>query len=443
MGTTHFGDRREFWSSKAIDAFEGVPFRFNDFMSRNRFENILAALTITDRNAPVFVDRFWEVRQVLSEWNGNMKLRFSPSWISCLDESMSKWVGKYSCPGFCCVPRKPWPLGNEYHTVACGTSGILYALELVEGKDAPKEVPQEFSELGKTVGLLLRLTKSIWGSSKVLVLDSGFCVLKGIVELRKKGIFAAALIKKRRYWPRYIKGDKIKKYFEDKAVGTVDAMKGKLDDVAVEIHCLKEPDYTMMLMASYGTMELIGEDKKRTYIQNNVSIEKTIKYPELVYNHFQYRDAVDAHNSSRMYPIALEETWKTTRWPCRVFCFLLAVTEVNCRLAFTKIYNQPEMSQQEFRKLFSRALLHNKHLCQYEPSGKRKSNRISQPDHCLVSLPKNRTFRKSSIVFTKTAYIQLVCSGCGQCRIRTYCPCTPGKVICSSCFADHVRLLET
>ena len=35
----------------------------------------------------------------------------------------------------------------------------------------------------------------VWGSGKVFILDSGFCVLKAIVELQKKGIFAAALIK--------------------------------------------------------------------------------------------------------------------------------------------------------------------------------------------------------------------------------------------------------
>ena len=33
MATTTFGDCREFWSRKAIDAFEGTPYRFNDFMS--------------------------------------------------------------------------------------------------------------------------------------------------------------------------------------------------------------------------------------------------------------------------------------------------------------------------------------------------------------------------------------------------------------------------
>ena len=79
-----------------------------------------------------------------------MKVKFFPSWIPCLDESMSKWVGKYSCPGFMCVSRKSWPLGNEYHTIVCGKSGVLYQLELVEGRDTSKRAPpKEFNEIGK------------------------------------------------------------------------------------------------------------------------------------------------------------------------------------------------------------------------------------------------------------------------------------------------------
>jgi len=64
---------------------------------------------------------------------------FMPGWVNCLDESISKWLGKYTCPGFMCIPRKPWPFGNEYHTICCGVSGILYAAELVEGKDEPRQ----------------------------------------------------------------------------------------------------------------------------------------------------------------------------------------------------------------------------------------------------------------------------------------------------------------
>eukprot|EP00934_Nitzschia_sp_Nitz4_P007490 Nitzschia sp. Nitz4//scaffold526_size3785//2112//3756//NITZ4_009261-RA/size3785-processed-gene-0.3-mRNA-1//1//CDS//3329553959//7480//frame0 len=285
MGTTYFDNRRDFWSS--------TPF--------------------TDTDPPAFQDRFWEVRQMLECWNANMSDCFSASWVSCLDESMSKWVNKYTCPGFMCVPRKPWPLGNEYHSIACSESGLMYAIELVEGRDEPRQQPaKEFHELGKTVSLLLRLTRPLWGSSKLVILDSGFCVLQGIVELRKHGVFASALIKKRRYWPKYIRGDEIAEHFQTKEVGDVDAWGGVLDSVKFHVYCMKEPDYIMSLMSSYGTLTRSGEEKKRIYTEGSDKRQKTFKYPEVVRNHFLYRDAVDAHNSSRMDPIALEETWKTT-----------------------------------------------------------------------------------------------------------------------------------
>ena len=70
-------------------------------------------------------------------------------------------------------------------------------MELCEGKDRLAQLNnKEFYEMGKTIGTLLRLTKPVWGSGKIFVLDSGFCVLKAIIEFKKKGVFAAALIKK-------------------------------------------------------------------------------------------------------------------------------------------------------------------------------------------------------------------------------------------------------
>jgi hypothetical protein len=86
------------------------------------------------------------------------------------------------------VPRKPHPVGNEYHSICCGESGIMYAIEIVEGKDKPANKVYEYGELGTTASLLLRLTKSIWFTGKVVILDSGFCVLKAIIELAKKGV---------------------------------------------------------------------------------------------------------------------------------------------------------------------------------------------------------------------------------------------------------------
>ena len=107
--------------------------------------------------------------------------------MNCIDESMSKWVNEYTCPGFMFVPCKPWSFGNEYHDAGCAESDIIWSLELWEGKDRPPQLNNKpFDNLGKTVGTLLHLTEPVWGSGSVFVLDSGFCVFQSIVELRRK-----------------------------------------------------------------------------------------------------------------------------------------------------------------------------------------------------------------------------------------------------------------
>ena len=105
---------------------------------------------------------------------------------------MSTWTNKYSCPGWMFVPCKPWPFGNEYHMVCCSLPGILWQMEIVEGKDALSQIVPKFNNQGKPDGLLLRVLEPIFGKANVVVLDSRFCVLKGIVELKKHGVYASA-----------------------------------------------------------------------------------------------------------------------------------------------------------------------------------------------------------------------------------------------------------
>ena len=101
------------------------------------------------------------------------------------------------CPGFMFVPRKPWPFGNEHHMVCSCLTGIMWGIDMVEGKDRPRDLgQQQFHDLGATVGLLLRLLLPIFNLGMMVILDSDFGVLKGIVELQKNGVYATALIKK-------------------------------------------------------------------------------------------------------------------------------------------------------------------------------------------------------------------------------------------------------
>ena len=114
--------------------------------------------------------------------------------------------------------------------MACDKNGVLYDIELVKGKDDPPEILlKDHSKPGNTVGLLLCLTLSLWGNSKLVIIYSGFSVLKGIVELGKNDVFASVSIKKQIYWSRYTKGDTIKKKIEEESVKYVDAWRYVLE----------------------------------------------------------------------------------------------------------------------------------------------------------------------------------------------------------------------
>ena len=91
-----------------------------------------------------------------------------------------------------------------------------------------------------TIGFMTQMTECIWNIGKCCILDSGFCVLQGIVELQKKGLYSSAVIKKRRYWPAGVKGDDVINHFKDKEIGSYDALPGELDSVPFNLVCIKE-----------------------------------------------------------------------------------------------------------------------------------------------------------------------------------------------------------
>ena len=75
----------------------------------------------------------------------NYVCEYVPSWINCIDESMNSFLNMF-CPGFMCVPRKPHPFGNKYHSIADGVTGkgleggpIMWRVKLQEGKYFPKK----------------------------------------------------------------------------------------------------------------------------------------------------------------------------------------------------------------------------------------------------------------------------------------------------------------
>ena len=440
IATTVGFERRKFWREGDESGSRMPPYSYNDIMSRDRFESILSNLAYTGKDPPRYKDRFWEVREMLAAWNANMANEFWAGWMTCLDESISKWVSKYTCPGYMVVPRKPWPFGNEYHTICCAMSGLLFALELVEGKDKPNQRPdQEHSDLGKMAGLMMRLTESLRFSNDVVICDSGFCVLKGVASCKKVGVNIQAMIKKRRYWPKYILGDMINAHFANKEVGDFDIMELKLDGEDLCIHAMKEDGYVLSFMSSFGTGQRMGGHQQRTVVGEDGAQKKVkFQYPEIVHNHYSYRDAVDNHNGRRMFPVAIEEQLKTHRWPNWVFQFLIAVTEVNVNYGMHYFFGSNLEEQIDFRFALAQEMKFNPYIT--EEAGSRTSlgrmcTIVDTHDH--LSIPPYKTFSGIEMVSCRTKYIQRNCI-CGKPNMRHYCSCSPGTIRCKDCFKKHI-----
>ena len=85
MGTIISPQRREFWVISPIDTFHGAPLCPGIWMTQTQFKAILSALTFTNIASPTFIDKFWEVQQMVVAWGTNMKDNFIPGYMNCLD----------------------------------------------------------------------------------------------------------------------------------------------------------------------------------------------------------------------------------------------------------------------------------------------------------------------------------------------------------------------
>ena len=101
-------DRRLWWSPKPVSIREGAPLPLQKYMALRRFITITSAMRLANKPSTSFLGRFHDVLQMINNFNEHYLEKYTPSWISCLDELMNYFLDK-SCPGFMSVSRKPPP----------------------------------------------------------------------------------------------------------------------------------------------------------------------------------------------------------------------------------------------------------------------------------------------------------------------------------------------
>ena len=183
---------------------------------------------------------------------------------------------------------------------------------------------------------------------RLFVLDSGFCILQAIVKLKKRGLFAAALIKK---W-RYLTG--LSMFLAMKSLYTLTTKmwemltqsRVQMDGVPFHIHAMKEPDYIMMLMSTYGTTLKMGVTKRQHYTVEGGGGQKSGRVS--IYKFCDMILTITTHSGCIQSP--MEEIWMTMRWANHMFCFLLTITICqlqNCSYVFSSTIHKLDVLQSQ------------------------------------------------------------------------------------------------
>jgi len=191
--------RRMYWETED-GLFPAPAFGARYGMSRRRFEDILHYLRLDDQNLSASIpgDQWFAIRGFVTAFNLNMETNFHPGTKLCVDESMCSWRGRGDfaggMPHVTKIARKPKGVGLEIKDVCDVSTNILLRVEIVECKEAmaAKEFAAEF---GAGTSVCLRLCKPWLGSNRIVCGDSAFASVKTAVELRKRGLHFAGLVK--------------------------------------------------------------------------------------------------------------------------------------------------------------------------------------------------------------------------------------------------------
>ena len=128
-----------------------------------------------------------------------------------LDESMSQWTQRYTIPNWTYCPRKPTPMGQQYHDMADAESHIAFVFEMVES-GVKKYEDRMQSKMAAMCYRLLKRSKLLNDKERIVCGDSAFPSVELLCWLHMKGLHGIFAFKKKgSNWPKFIPGEELYK----------------------------------------------------------------------------------------------------------------------------------------------------------------------------------------------------------------------------------------
>ncbi|EDQ88984.1 uncharacterized protein MONBRDRAFT_32562 [Monosiga brevicollis MX1] len=309
---------------------------FIDAMSLNRFRDIAAHLKLTDASDnPNEPDPYHGVRELVTDWNERMADVYDPSGLAAVFEAPTVHHCD-SIPDAVAARQCPLPLGHEYHGICDADTGVTFALEIEEGPHRPLRLGRRpFDATHPSVtALLLRLTTTIQGAERAVVLGPSLCSLEAMVDLHRHGIHAVTAAKKRPGWPRHVPGEEVTAHLAQCVPGKVQSRAGRLQGVPLQLFAANHVTHNLLVVASYGTPDPCSSHVMWTAQGQRFVAHRT----NAMHDYYRGRQAcVDQRKLCREMCEALERSWVPQDWATRQLVFLLSLTLVNGMCRFNKM----------------------------------------------------------------------------------------------------------
>jgi hypothetical protein len=438
----HHESRAEFWREEfAHPIFNGHKFGRYGF-SRNRFDHIVSALSFVPDTAAA-PSGLEEVRAFQRAFNEHMEACYHPSWLVCVDESMTPWYHPGDCPAWVIIKDKPTQRGMEFHTTSDHGTKVIFRAELVRDPEATK-----FQNICSDVvsALTLRMVEPLFGSARAVVLDSFFGTLETVLQLSKQGLFSTIVLKKKRFWPALADAETLETKTDEGDIGSVTSRPGMITDQrgpqpftlpVLEVG-QKDTRRSCLVLSTWGTTNLCSHDgvlpQKRGVLDPLTDVVTKYKFFRAEVLHFLYLSgrSTDDLNNIRGGGGSLEHVWKTKSWIFRAFTYFLTVIEANSCNIYNLLHNE-KLSLQSFRRELVKGMI------PVPPEVAPAPPQAKPPNQCFCcTMPLHTRFIGGEFVTNSkfTKYFNRQCHFCHK-RTRQFCMCNPNFSVCSSCQEGH------
>ena len=329
-----------------------------------------------------FQDPWQDIRPFIEDFNLTRQNNIIPGCHLTVDECMSAWKGSdgeyvaEGMPNKTKIARKPEGVGAEMKALACGETGIILKLDIMEGREANRR--KDFSqEYGEGTAVTLRLTKEYYGTGRVVHADSAFSSVKTLLALRERGLFFMGMIKTaHKEFPLA--------FLKSWANGDEEGGKPSRGN-----YCLLQtqsehglPFYALgwadrkvkTIISNVGSTNPGSISKRLRHkkelvggVWETTRYYKEIQRPSMVEEFYSCFGIIDVHDHLRQGSLAMEREWYTHKWWHRVFTTILGICLIDSYLAYKfdmeAVHNSPDDLKTYLGKL-AYQLIHNTFLGQ-------------------------------------------------------------------------------